>query len=107
VIGKSREGSGPDTRILRYFASQIRQQSGIPFFVIGSCREVDKCAPDIASALLHKLSVPGLDNKQRAAALNWILEESGSNFQASDDLVRRMPGFQFGDLNAVASIAAR
>lgn len=88
-------------------SSDIRQ----PVFVVGSCREMNKCSPDVANALLHKISTAsGFSSRQRAAALRWVMDECGLSFPGElepEILANRMPGFRFGDLNAVVSIAAR
>lgn len=116
VVGKSREGNVADFRILRFFVSEIRQlqseltkmDSTSPLFIIGSCRDRNKCSSDVCGALLHHITIDGLSDEERITTLGWLLEESSSVVGTPlEDLARRMHGFRLGDLNAVISIAKR
>ena len=116
VVGKSREGNVADFRILRFFVSEIRQlQSDLttmsftsPLFIIGGCRDKNKCSSDVCGSLLHHIAIASMSDEERFATLKWLLEESSLEFSTPlEDLARRMHGFRLGDLNAVISIATR
>ena len=111
VLGNSREGSDLDFRILRYFVSKVRENRSqpAPTFIIGGCVDHRKCSPDIYAALLHKIAISPLSIAQRTAMYQWILNESNVSIGdlSLDDVARKSHCFQFGDLNAVVSIAAR
>lgn len=115
VIGKSREGSVSDFRILRFFVSEIHQlqmnlitDSQSPLFIVGSCRDRNKCSPDVCGALLHKINIASLSDDQRITTFRWLLEERSLLVNTPlEDLARRMHGFLLGDLKAVISIATR
>lgn len=115
-VGKSREGSSPDCRVLRYFVSEIRKLTELncinmltsPMFIVGSCQDSNKCAPDIIGIFLHKVVFNALSDQERDATLRWLLEENSLSVKTSIDvLVRQMHGFRLGDMNTVISIATR
>lgn len=79
-----------------------------PLFIIGGCQDSDKCSSDICGALLHKITITGLNDQERVTTLEWLLEESSLSVNTSlDVLARSMHGFRFGDVNAVITVAAR
>ena len=79
-----------------------------PLFIIGSCRDKNKCSSDVCGALLHHITIAGLSDEERVTTLRWLLEESSLIVSTPlEDLARRMHGFRLGDLNAVISIATR
>lgn len=104
VIGKSREGSVSDFRILRFFVSEIHQlqmnlitDSQSPLFIVGSCRDRNKCSPDVCGALLHKINIASLSDDQRITTFRWLLEERSLLVNTPlEDLARRMHGFLLG-----------
>lgn len=77
-------------------------------FIVGSCRDINKCCSDVSGVLLHKVTIRDLSEEDRLTTLQWLLEESTLTIDTPiEPLIRKMHGFRFGDINVVVSAAAR
>ena len=78
-------------------------------FIIGGCVDPRKCSPDVYTTLLHKIAISSLTIEQRMAMYQWILSEGNISVGSLslEAVARKSHSFQFGDLSAVVSIAAR
>ncbi|KAM4041685.1 peroxisome biogenesis factor 6 [Anomaloglossus baeobatrachus] len=112
LLGKDRDGSGEDTRVISALCSLLLQTSHtkreLPFLVVATTSQVQDVPLDLQSCFLHEVSMNTPTEEQRLSLLTVLT--APLPFSRDVDLIHlanRTAGFVVGDLCALLSRAGR
>ncbi|KAM3930863.1 peroxisome biogenesis factor 6 [Leptodactylus fuscus] len=112
LLGKDRDGSGEDTRVVSALCSLLLETSHTnrepPFLVVATTSRAQEVPLDLQSCFLHEVSLTAPTEEQRLSLLTVLTAPLPLSRDVDlSHLARRTAGFVVGDLCALLSRAGR